>query len=61
MRVAYCDCCKGKIGTYEKIYSLQIKHGNDDEFILEDVCEDCFDRFKGIIENAEKWRKNQSL
>ena len=35
--------------------------GNDSEFILDDVCEDCFDRFKGIINNAERWRKEQSL
>lgn len=61
MRVAYCDCCKRKIGIYEKIYSLEIKRGNDSEFILDDVCEDCFDRFKGIINNAERWRKEQSL
>ena len=61
MRVAYCDCCKTKIGTYEKIYSLEIRCGNDKEFVLDDVCKDCFDRFKGIIENAEQWRKNQLL
>lgn len=57
MRVVYCDCCKGKIGTYEKIYSLEIKRGNDNEFMLEDVCEDCFDKFKSfliILKNGEK-------
>lgn len=61
MRVAYCDCCKAKIGTYEKIYSLEIKQGNDKEIVLDDVCEDCFDRFKSIIDNAERWGKSQSL
>lgn len=54
MRVVYCGCCKRKISAYEKIYFLEIKHGNDKEFVLDDVCEDCFDRFEEIIKNSEK-------
>ena len=57
MKVIYCDCCKRKISDAEKVYSLEIKCGNDKEHILDDVCEDCYDRFKNIIDNAEKWNE----
>lgn len=60
MRVIYCDCCKAKISETEQKYSVEIKKGNDKEHILDDVCEDCYDRIKSIIDNAAKWRK-QSL
>lgn len=59
MKRIYCDCCKRQIGDCEQHYSIEIKHGNDIEHILEDVCEDCYERFEGIIENAERWRKQQ--
>lgn len=57
MKVLYCDCCKRKISEAEQKYSIEIKCGNDKEYILDDVCEDCYERFRNIIENAEKWRK----
>lgn len=57
MKVIYCDCCKRKISDAEKVYSIEIKCGNDMEYILDDVCEDCYDRFRNIINNAEKWNK----
>ncbi len=59
MRVIYCDCCKRKTGNYEQIYSVKIYHGNDKEFILNDVCEDCYDSFRNVIDNAETWRKSR--
>ena len=57
MKVIYCDCCKRKISDAEKVYSIEIKCGYDKEHILDDVCEDCYDRFKNIIDNAEKWNE----
>ena len=57
MKVIYCDCCKRKISDTEKVYSIEIKCGNDKEHILDDVCEDCYDRFRNIMDNAEKWNK----
>jgi len=59
MKVLYCDCCKHKIGEYEQVYSVEIKHSNDKEYILDDVCDECYGRFIDIIENAEKWRQNR--
>ena len=59
MKVLYCDCCKRKIGDCEQVYSIEIKHGNDKEFILDDVCDECYGKFRDIIENAEKWRQNR--
>ena len=32
MKVLYCDCCKRKIGDYEQVYSIEIKHGVDNEY-----------------------------
>ena len=60
MKVIYCDCCKRKISDAEKVFSIEIKCGNDKEYILDDVCEDCYDRFRNIIDNAEKWNKQWS-
>ena len=57
MKVVYCDCCKVKITDVEQRFSIEIKNGNDKEHILDDVCEDCYSRFKSIIDNAERWRK----
>ena len=57
MKILYCDCCKRKISESEQKYSIEIKCGNDNEHILDDVCEDCCERFRNIIYNAEKWRK----
>ena len=59
MKVLYCDCCKRKIGVYEQVYSIEIKHGVDNEFILDDVCDECYEKFKDIIENAERGRQNR--
>ena len=56
----YCDCCKRKINDAESRYSIEIKKGNDREIILNDVCDDCFERFNSIIENAEKLRINNN-
>ena len=57
MKVLYCDCCKRKISEAEQKYSVEINCGRDKEHILSDVCEDCYYRFKIIIDNAEKWRR----
>ena len=57
LKVIYCDCCKRKISDAEKVYSIEIKCGNDKEHILDDVCENCYDRFRNIIDNAEKWNE----
>lgn len=57
MKILYCDCCKRKISDVEKKYFIEIKCRNDKEHILDDVCEDCYDRFRNIIDNAEKWNK----
>lgn len=56
----YCDCCKREINDAEPKYSIEIKKGNDKEIILNDVCDDCFERFNIVIENAEKWRINNN-
>lgn len=58
MKTVYCDCCKRQITNFEPIYSIEIKRGNDDEHILEDVCQDCYERFRNVIDNAERWRMN---
>ena len=41
------------------MYSIEIKHGVDNEFILDDVCDECYEKLKDIIENAERWRQNR--
>lgn len=58
MKRIYCDCCKREISNLEPKYSIEIKRGNDDEHILEDVCQDCYESFRNIINNAERWRTN---
>lgn len=58
MKRIYCDCCKFEIPSFEPKYSIEIKRENDDEHILEDVCQDCYERFRNIINNAERWRTN---
>jgi hypothetical protein len=58
MKKFICDCCKREIRSTEMKSSVEIKRGNDTEYRLDDICEDCFDRFRSIIENAEKWRLN---
>ena len=57
MKVLYCDCCKRKIRDCEQVYSIGIKHGTDKEFILDDVCDECYGKFRDIIENAENGDK----
>lgn len=54
MKVLYCDCCKRKISEAEQKYSIEINCGNDREHILDDVCEDYYDRFKSIIEKCRE-------
>ena len=56
----YCDCCKRKINDVEPKYSIEIKKENDVEIMWDDVCDDCFERFNSIIENAEKWKINNN-
>lgn len=57
MRKVYCDCCKRKIANMEPLYSMEIKKGQDQEVVLEDMCADCYERIKCIIDRAESWRK----
>ena len=59
MKRIHCDCCKRQINDCERHYSIEIKRGNDLEHELEDVCENCYERFNNIITNAEKWRLQQ--
>lgn len=63
MKATYCDCCKRTIGNDESVFSIKInKQGHlGTEHILTDTCVDCYERFHGIIVNAERWRKNQQI
>ena len=60
MRRVYCDCCSRQILKTEQIYSMEIKKGQDEEIILEDMCVDCYEQVKHIVYNAQKsWKMNR--
>lgn len=56
MRKVYCDCCSREIQSTEQIYSMEIKKGQDEEIILKDMCVDCYERIKYIVDNTKSWR-----
>ena len=59
MRKIYCDCCGRTIGDVEQLFSMEISKGQDNEIILNDMCVDCYERIKCIIDNAKSWRMNE--
>lgn len=56
MTKIFCDCCKREIGHTEPKYSIEISKGYTTEHKLTDVCDDCYSRFRDIIDNAEWMR-----
>lgn len=58
MRKVYCDCCGRAIQSVEQLFSMEIKKGQDEEIILNDMCVDCFNRIKYIVDNAKSWGMN---
>lgn len=58
MKKTFCDCCKREIGEFEKIFSMHVMNGATTEIRIRDMCTDCCDRIKQIVDNAERWRKN---
>ena len=56
MKKVYCDCCGRVLKSTEPSFSMEIKKGQDDEIILEDMCIDCYERIKYIVDNAKSWR-----
>lgn len=56
MRKIFCDCCKREIRNVEHIYSIEIKKGQDNEIILEEICSDCYDSVKRVLTNARLYR-----
>lgn len=56
MRKVYCDCCKREIQGQEQLFSMIISKWQDREIVLDDVCVDCYERIKHIVDNAEVWR-----
>lgn len=56
MRRIYCDCCKREIRSVEQLFGIEIKKGQDKEIVLEDVCINCYEKIKQVIDNAELWR-----
>lgn len=58
MKITLCDCCKRQLRDTEKIYSMKIISGGHLEMDVRDVCIDCYDRIKQVVDKAEFWRKN---
>ena len=61
MRKIYCDCCKREIKNVEPMFKMEIfkghiETGRASEIILNDMCVDCYEKIKHIIDNAELWR-----
>ena len=56
VRKVYCDCCGRAIQSAEPLFSMEISRGQDKEIILEDMCIDCYERIKYIVDNARSWR-----
>lgn len=56
MKITYCDCCKREIYEEEQLFSMEIKKRQDKEIVLEDMCADCYERIKYIVDNADSWR-----
>lgn len=54
----FCDCCKREIRDIEKRFSMRIIAGCHQEMHIQDMCIDCYDRIKQIVDKAEYWRKN---
>ena len=57
MRKVYCDCCKREIASMESLYSMEIKEGQDEKIVVQDMCADCYGRIECIVDRAESWRK----
>lgn len=55
MRKIYCDCCKREIRGTEQLFSIEIKKGQDLEILLEDMCDDCYENIRHVIDNAQLW------
>lgn len=53
-----CDCCGRNINDFEQLFTIEISKGIDKEIVLNNVCVDCYDRFKHIINNAKLWCKS---
>lgn len=53
-----CDCCGRNISDFEPLFSIEISKGIDKEIVLNNVCVDCYDRFKYFIDNAKIWQKS---
>ena len=59
MKKTFCDCCKREIGEFEKIFSMYVANGASKEMHIKDMCIDCYDRIKQVVDNAERWRREQ--
>ena len=57
MKKTYCDCCKREVLNTKQLFSVEIKRGQDKDISLEDVCIDCYETIKNVIEKLEYWRK----
>ena len=58
VRVILCDCCKRQIRDTEKTYSMKITSGNTLEMNIVDICTDCYNNIKQIVNKLSSWRKN---
>ena len=61
MRKTYCDCCKREVKDVEQLFGMvltkgRIENGRTVEVILDDMCIDCYEQIKHMIDNAELWR-----
>lgn len=54
-RLIICDCCGDEIPFYEDKRSLKIEVSNGfDDIIIEDICENCYDKIKNFIITLNK-------
>ena len=59
MRRFYCDCCNREILEKEQMFSMEIRKGQDKEIVFEDMCRDCHEDIKRVINNAQLWMLNK--
>ena len=61
MRKIYCDCCGIPVRDTERLFSLEIKRGQDKEIAFEDMCEDCYSNIMHVIHNAQIWMLDKKV
>ena len=52
MRKIFCDCCNREIKSTEALYSMEITKGLNKELSIFDMCRDCYNRIKQVVDNA---------